>query len=138
MSLFTAPRFLSRILWLDAASCLATGALQLAITPTLASWTGLPAPLLTGTGVFLVVYALLAAWMARQDPTPRGLTGLVVVGNFAWALGCIALMLSQALPLTGLGLAWLGLQAVVVVVLAELQWTGLRRTRPGRGQPQPA
>ena len=127
---FASPRFLPRVMWADAASCLGTGALQLALAEPMARWTGLPAPLLNATGAFLVAYALLAAWIALRTPTPRALVGLVVLGNFAWALGCVALMLVGALPLSSLGLAWLALQAVVVVALAELQWLGLRRTRP--------
>lgn len=129
MSIFAAPRFLPRVMAADAASCAATGAVQLAATAPLAAATGLPAPLLAATGVFLLVYALAAAAIARRRPAPRTLVG-VVVGNFAWAAGCVALLLADTLPLTGWGVAWLLAQAAVVVVLAELQWTGLRRSRP--------
>jgi hypothetical protein len=135
---FSSSRFLPRVMWADAASCLGTGALQLALAEPMARWTGLPAPLLAATGAFLVAYAALAAWIARRSPTPRALIGLVVLGNFAWALGCVALMLSGALPLSNLGMAWLIVQAVVVVALAELQWLGLRRTRPGGAIPRAA
>ena len=53
MSLFASPRFLSRVMAADAVSCAATGALQLIFGTALARWTGLPAPLLLATGVFL-------------------------------------------------------------------------------------
>ena len=138
MSAFTSSRFLSRLMALDAASCLGTGALQLALAVPMAAATGLPTALLMGTGWFLIAYGLMAAWVARRNPVPRGLIGLVVVGNFAWALACLALWVSGVLPLTGLGKAWLALQAFVVVVLAELQWMGLKHTREATAQPQPA
>ncbi|MDY0746871.1 hypothetical protein SNE35_20330 [Paucibacter sp. R3-3] len=129
---FASPRFLSRVMWADAASCAASGALQLLFTESLARLTGLPAALLGGTGVFLLGYAALAAWMASRATPPRGLIGLVVFGNLGWALGCIALLACGAFPVSAWGVAWVLAQAACVVVLAELQWTGLRRTRSGR------
>jgi len=131
MSVFASPRFLPNVMWADAASCAATGALQLAFTGALERLTGLPAPLLLGTGVFLLAYAAAAAFMASRRTPPRTLIGLVVVGNFGWALGCIALLMSGVFAISALGTAWVLAQALCVVVLAELQWTGLRRTRGG-------
>ena len=129
MSIFASPRFLPRVMWADAASCAATGALQVALTDALPRLTGLPAPLLMGTGVFLLAYAAAAAGMAGASRPPRMLIGLVVLGNFGWAAGCAALLMSGLFPVTALGTAWVLAQALCVVVLAELQWTGLRRTR---------
>ena len=129
MSVFASPKFLPRVMAVDALSCLGTGALQLLLAQPMAALTGLPSNLLLGTGLFLIAYAALAAWIARQSPTPRTLVSAVVAGNFGWAVACAALIVSGALPLTGLGVAWLVMQAVVVVILAELQWMGLRATR---------
>lgn len=134
MSIFASPRFLPRVMAADALSCAATGALQLGLTDMLARLTGLPVPLLTGTGVFLLAYAALAAWMASRSAPPRRLIGLVVAGNLAWAVGGVALLASGLVAPTPLGVAWVLAQALVVVVLAELQWMGLRATRPARGR----
>ncbi len=128
-SVFVSPRFLPRVMWADAFSCSATGALQVAFTNGLARLTGLPAPLLMGTGAFLLGYAAAAALMASRSTPPRTLIGLVVAGNFAWALACMALLIGGLFPLTEIGTVWVLAQALCVVVLAELQWTGLRRTR---------
>ncbi|MBD9585281.1 hypothetical protein IB269_28135 [Delftia sp. DLF01] len=129
MSMFASPRFLPRVMWADAASCAASGALQLVAGQPLSDVTGLPLALLQSTGWFLLGYALLAAWMAARSPVPRRLIGLVVVGNLGWAAGCVALLAFGGLRLSAWGVTWVLAQAVVVVVLAELQWTGLRRTR---------
>lgn len=129
MSVFASPRFLPRVMWADAASCATTGALQVAFTGALAALTGLPAPLLVGTGLFLLAYAAVAALTAMRRTPPRTLIGLVVLGNFGWAVACVALLVSGMFPVTAVGIAWVLAQAVCVVVLAELQWTGLRRTR---------
>lgn len=134
MSIFAPPRFMPRVMAADAISCAATGALQLGLADMLARLTGLPVPLLTGTGAFLLAYAALAAWMARRPIPPRRLIGLVVFGNLAWAAGAVALLASGLVAQTTLGVAWVLAQAVVVVVLAQLQWIGLRATRPARGR----
>ena len=129
MSTFASPRFLPRVMWADAASCAATGVLQLAFAQPLADLTGLPPALLAGTGIFLLAYALAAGWMARRQPVPRTLIGLVAVGNLAWAVACAALVFGSSLVLSGWGEAWVAAQAVVVLALADLQWIGLRATR---------
>lgn len=127
MSIFDSPRFLSRVMWFDAASCAATGVLQLLFASQMARHTGLPEALLTGTGLFLLAYALVGAGIASRATPPRTLIGLVTLGNVGWAVACAGLVFGGLLPLTLPGQLWLGAQAVVVLVLAELQWTGLRR-----------
>jgi hypothetical protein len=129
-SIFTSPRFLSRVMGVDAASCAATGALQLGFTDQLARLTGLPASLLIGTGVFLLAYAAAAAAMALRATPPRTLIALVAIGNFGWAAACAALLASGVFAVTALGMAWVIAQAVTVVLLAEAQWMGRRATRP--------
>ncbi|MGC3986135.1 MAG: hypothetical protein QM777_16240 [Pseudorhodoferax sp.] len=131
-SFFAAPRFLSRVMWVDAASCAATGALQVGLTDTLARLTGLPAALLLGTGLFLLAYAAAAAAMARRATPPRTLIGLVAIGNFGWAAACAALLASGLFAVTALGMAWVIAQAACVVLLAEAQWMGLRASRQPR------
>ncbi|WP_326537812.1 hypothetical protein [Pseudorhodoferax sp.] len=131
-SIFASPRFLSRVMWVDAASCAATGALQVGFTDALARLTGLPGGLLLSTGLFLLAYAAAAAAMARRATPPRTLIGLVAVGNFGWAAACAALLASGLFAVTALGMAWVIAQAVTVVLLAEAQWMGLRATRQPR------
>ncbi|WP_077000396.1 hypothetical protein [Variovorax sp. KK3] len=132
MSVFASPRFLPRVMGADALSCAATGLLQLAFTAPLARLTGLPAPLLLATGVFLVAYATAAAWMALRAQPPRRLIGLIAAGNLGWAVGCIVLLAVSGGAFSVFGWAWVLAQAVTVALLAEMQWLGLRHTRPGR------
>ena len=125
MSMFASPRFLRGVLWADAASCLGTGALQLAALDALPRLFGLPQLLLLDTGVFLVAYGLLAAWTATRPVPPRKWVALFAAGNLAWAIGC-AVVVALLQP-TALGVAWIAMQAAAVLVLADLQWMGLRR-----------
>ena len=129
MSIFTAPRFLRNVLLADAASCVATGALQVLFTERLAALLHLPAPLLAGTGWFLLAYAGIVVIIAWREPLQRAFVGLLALGNLGWAVGCGALLASGLIAPSALGVAWIVAQAVTVAVLAELQWTGLRRTR---------
>lgn len=130
MSLFASPLFLRRVLLADSASCIATGALQLAFTEGLSQWLRLPAPLLAATGAFLLAYAVLVGIVATRRPIPRGWVWLFVAGNAGWAVGCVALVASGVLSPSSLGMAWVLAQAATVAVLAELQWMALRARRP--------
>ncbi|WP_295529663.1 hypothetical protein [uncultured Pseudacidovorax sp.] len=131
--ILTSPRFLSRVMWLDATSCLLTGAIQCVATASLAARTGLPAPLLGATGLFLLVYAAAAGWMASRAVPPRILIGLVAIGNLGWAFGCLVLLFGSRLQPTVVGEIWVGLQVVVVLALAAAQGAGLRATSPRPG-----
>ncbi|MES2613180.1 MAG: hypothetical protein V4679_23210 [Pseudomonadota bacterium] len=127
MSLLSSPSFLRAVVWFDAATGVLLAALHLALTDTLAGWLGLPAGLVSASGLALIGFALLAAVIAGQRQTPRGLLALLVAGNAAWALSSLGLLLSSAVAPTGWGQAYLAVHVVSVGLLAELQWFGMRR-----------
>ena len=127
MSIFTSPRFLRTVMLADAASCLATGALQAAFAEPLGNWFGMPPALLAATGWFLLGYAAAAAFVATRQPVPRAPVAVFAVGNLAWAVACLALLAGSWVSPTPLGVAWVLAQALTVVVLAELQRLGLKR-----------
>jgi hypothetical protein len=127
MSIFASPRFLRHVMLADAASCLATGALQVALAGPLAALLGLPSALLLATGSFLLGYAAVAAFVATRTPVPRAAVAVFAVGNLGWALACVLLLAGDWVQPTGLGTAWVLAQAVTVLVLAELQRLGLKR-----------
>jgi hypothetical protein len=126
MSIFTSPRFLRTVLLADAASGAATSLLQLTAAGALASLLGLPSGLLVASGLVLLVYVALAAYLATCEPVPRAPMWALIIGNWVWVLGCLELLFTGAAGTT-LGQAYLVIQAVAVAALAELQWMGLRR-----------
>ncbi|MBI5279311.1 MAG: hypothetical protein HY854_22960 [Burkholderiales bacterium] len=126
MSLFAHPRFLRNVLWFDAASCAVSSALHLFAGSLLAPWLGLSEALLASSGLALLVVIALASYAASCEPIPRAPVLAMIAGNWLWAAACLALLFTGAagtLP----GQAYLVAQAAVVVVLAELEWIGLRR-----------
>jgi hypothetical protein len=117
-------RFLRYALIADALACTALVVLQLSLVELLASQLELPAILLTGSGVFLAVYVAVLIVLASSKSVLKAMVWLVVVGNVAWAIACLAL---AALPgPSGLGLAYLIAQAVFVLVIARIEWVGLK------------
>jgi len=91
----------------------------------LASLLGLPTMLLTEAGLFLLPYAAFVGWMGTRDRLPEMLVWLVIIGNAAWALASIGVLIWLA-P-TALGYAFVIGQALVVGLFAELQYIGLKR-----------
>jgi hypothetical protein len=132
MSVFTyltSPAGLRRVLWFDAISGVGTGVLQVAASGPLSQWLGLPESLLRASGIGIFAFVALAAWLAMQRTPSRAGLAVLVVGNFAWAIGCLWLALGGAPGATNLGVAYFMVQVLVVAVLAELQWMGLRQSR---------
>jgi hypothetical protein len=115
-------------LTLDAVGSGAMALLQLAASAPLAVWLQLPQPLLLGTGLFMLGYAALTAWMARAPRLPVALVRLVVFGNVGWAVAVAALVLSGAVAPSLLGLGFVAVHALSVLGFAALQGPGLARS----------
>src|SRR5438445_6731688 len=88
----------------------------------------LPEALLRETGLFLIVYTALVGWLASRAAVPKPLVLLVVVGNAAWTIGSIALLLSGAVSPNLAGEIMVVAQAIATGVFAELQYAGLRKS----------
>ncbi|WP_195794893.1 hypothetical protein [Roseateles sp. DAIF2] len=123
--------FLKFALIADAVVGAAMAALQLLFAKELAAPLGLPAELLTGTGLFLVAYVALLLVMASRARLWAALVQFVVIGNVGWALGCAGLMLGGGA--TALGLAFLVVHIAGVLSFATLEQIGLRRSAPAGG-----
>lgn len=126
MNFLASSRLLRAVLWADVASCAGCAALHLGVASRLAGWFGLPVGLLVGSGLALLGFVAFAAWLASRPRPPRRGVQALALANGAWVLGCLALLVTGAAG-TGMGQAWLVLQAVAVGVLAELQWLAVRR-----------
>jgi hypothetical protein len=126
-SLAASPLFLRRVLWLDAATGAATGALQLLLSGLLASLLGLPETLLVVSGWAIFGYVAAISFIATRQFVPAALVWLLIGANLLWVLGCLALLLGDLVTPTLAGKVFIAVQAVAVGLLAELQWVGLRK-----------
>ena len=120
------PQFLRAVLAIDAATCLATGALMAFAGTPLGELTALPSGLLTPAGLSLFPIAAFLAWLAWQARPPGWGVWLAILGNLGWVAGSLALLLGVLAP-NGLGVGFVLAQAAAVAVLAGLEWAGLQR-----------
>jgi hypothetical protein len=119
--------FVRRLLLTDALVSGATGAMMAGAAPILEPWLGLPASLLRFAGIALLPFAALVGWLAVQTSPARAGVQAIIATNFAWVAASILLLLVGGVNPTALGIAFVLFQAVVVGVLGELQYVGLRR-----------
>ena len=126
-SLVASPQFLRRVLWLDAATGVATGSLQLLLSGFLAALLGLPETLIVVSGWLMFGYAAGIVLITSRSWMPPAAVRLLVIANGLWVLGCLALLFGDIVTPTLSGKAFIAVQAVAVGLLAELQWIGLRR-----------
>ncbi|MDP3171489.1 MAG: hypothetical protein Q8M91_14255 [Polaromonas sp.] len=124
--------FLRRVLWLDAGAGLATGALQLLLPGYLAGLLGLPEALLVESGWAILAFTAYITFLATRRQIPPAGVWLLIGGNVAWGLGCMALIFAGGLAPTVLGTAFLAVQAFWVSLLAVLEWVGLRKAAASR------
>lgn len=124
---FNPSLFLRRVLQLDAAATGATGLLLLGGTSLLHSLFNLPATLLIYAGIFSVAWAAILGFASLKQEISRSFVWAVILGNVAWVIGSVALLVSGYISPTWLGYAFVIAQALAVDVFAALQFFGLRR-----------
>jgi hypothetical protein len=115
------------VLLADALVSGATGALMALAAGMLEPYLQVPATLLRIAGLALLPYAAFVALLARRDVLPRGMVWAVVACNAAWAVDCVALLVTGWIEPSAFGVAFILVQAVVVAAFAELQVVGVRR-----------
>jgi hypothetical protein len=119
--------FLRRALRLDAVASGATGLLLIAGASLVDGLLGLPAALLRGAGLVLVPYVAFVIWVGTHEAISRPAVWAVIAANALWAAASGLLLISGWVAPTALGYAFVIGQAVVVALLGELQYVGLRR-----------
>ena len=134
---FAHPRFLPRLLLVDAAASGATAVLLVAAADLLAPVLQLPAGLLRGAGVALLPFVALVYGLSRQAAPARGAVAAVVAVNFAWVAASAWVAFGGNWQPSVAGIAFVLAQALAVLAFADLGWIGLRATRAAT-EPGPA
>jgi hypothetical protein len=114
---------INKILDFDALTCAAMGVVLTSSATTLAPLLALPRDLLFYAGGVLFPIALFMAVLARQARPWVSGVWLVVLGNAAWVVGSLAVLVAAA-P-NALGAAFLVLQALVVALLALAEFRAI-------------
>ena len=113
---------------LDAVLSLAAAvAVPLLMEPLVAAL-GLGRGQLAGLAALMFGWAGLTGWMGGQPRLTRWVVWLAIVGNLGWAVASLLLPLLGAFSPSPLGWGLLITQALAVLLFAELQWLGLRRS----------
>lgn len=94
----------------------------------MSSGVGLPVGLLRWSGIILIPFTGFVAWLGTRDRLQRPFVFAVVACNVLWALDSVLLLFTGWIEPTLLGGMFVVLQAIVVAVLAELEFLGLRRS----------
>jgi hypothetical protein len=115
------------LLWFDAVTCAAMGVLLAAGSGPLSVLLDLPVVLLTEAGVILMLFAVFVGWAAtRRDPASAA--RLVIAANGAWVVGSAAVIAGPWLHPTGMGTAFVAVQAIAVTAIALLQTAAVARS----------
>jgi|SRR5262245_57743399 len=122
-----ASTFLRRALVLDAVASGATALLVITAAGLIDGVLGLPVALLRGAGLVLVPYVAFVTFVAARARIEPAAVWVIIACNVLWAIASLLLLLSGQLAPTGLGIAFVAAQAIVVALLGELQYMGLRR-----------
>lgn len=119
--------FLRRVLWFDAATCLATGLGLAGFAGFVERMLALPSALNLSAGGILLAFGAAVAWVASRADPPRPAVWWIAGINGGWAVVSVLALIAGWLTPNMPGTALVVVQAVAVAVIAELQVLGLRR-----------
>lgn len=109
------------ILLVDAATCLVMGVALTAAAGLISGFTALSQSLLFYAGALLIPVALFMAATAIWWASNAFAVWLVILGNVAWVVASLALLVGFIAP-NALGVAFILAQAIVVGVFAWLEF----------------
>lgn len=119
---------LRRVLQLDALVSGAAGLLMTLGAGPLSSLLALPAALLIGAGLSMLPWCAVLLWLARRETLDRRAVWAVIAVNAVWVVDSLLLLVSGWVQPTLLGQTFVIAQALAVVLFAELQFFGLKRS----------
>ena len=112
----------------DASTSAAFGLLTLIGAGPLGHLLGLPDMLLRVSGAVLLPYAGVLAYLGLRDQVNRMVVWIIIIGNGLWAADSLLLLASGWVTPTPAGYAFVIAQALAVLMYAEFQYVGLRRS----------
>ncbi|MBQ0823168.1 hypothetical protein HPT29_019055 [Microvirga terrae] len=127
MTIQSSP-LLRQALVADATTSGAFGLMMLIGAGALSGVFGLPELLLRIVGLVLLPYAAFIGWLGLREEIHRSIAWAVILGNALWVVDSALLLLSGWVAPTSAGYAFVIAQALVVLMYAEFQFVGMRRS----------
>ncbi len=126
--MFNNSTLLRGVLFVDAATCVATGLLMTFGSVALDQYLGLPTELLLYAGISLLPFAAFLVYLATRETLSPTVVWAVIIANALWTADSFLLLLTGWVAPTELGYAFVVAQALGVAVLAGLVYLGLRKS----------
>jgi hypothetical protein len=126
-AILSSPDLLRRTLRVDAIASGGLGLIAAVGANPLAGVLGLHPMLLRISGIGLIPFAAALLYLASRPSIPRRPALAVVIVNLLWVVDSVALLVFGWAEPTALGYVFVAVQAVAVLVLADLEYVGLRR-----------
>ena len=130
MTTIRASSLLRRVLVVDALSSGAMGIAMIAFADLLAGMLQLPVELVSEAGIVLLPFAAFVAFVASRTEPARIAVWAIIALNVVWAIDSIVLLFSGWVAPNALGYVFVVAQAAVVLVFADLEYMGYRKSRP--------
>lgn len=83
-----------------------------------------------GVGIFLIVYGIVVAWVGVQRPVNTTAVNLVIFADGAWTAASCLILVFNVFDISLLGKVLITAVALWVLLMAFLQYRGIRSTMP--------
>jgi hypothetical protein len=130
MTSIRASSLLRRVLAVDAVASGASGIAMIAFAEVLANLLQLPVDLVSEAGIVLLPFAAFVGFVASRSEPSRFAVWTIIALNVVWVVDSIVLLFTGWVTPNALGYAFVVAQAAGVLVLADLEYVGYRRSRP--------
>lgn len=121
-------KFLRYVLFADAATCAGCGLLLTAGGALLQNLTGLPVSLMFYAGLSLFPFAAFLVYAATRKSISKTAVWAIIGINLLWTIDSFLLLVSGYVEPTAFGYAFVILQALGVLMFAELEFIGMRKS----------
>jgi hypothetical protein len=128
MTSIRASSLLRRVLIVDALTSGACGVAMLALADVFASLLQLPVELVREAGMILLPFAVFVGFVASRQEPARIAVWAIIALNIVWVVDSILLLFSGWVAPNVLGYVFVIAQAAMVLVLADLEYLGLKRS----------
>ena len=128
MTSIRASSLLRRVLIVDALTSGAMGVAMFAFADLFASLLQLPVELIREAGIILLPFAAFVGFVASRREPVRIAVWAIIALNVVWVVDSIVLLFTGWVAPNALGYAVVIAQAAGVLVLADLEYMGVKRS----------